>query len=459
MRETPAPTVYSPPNPTLSDGRSPSASAEWLQRSFRAVWHPCTQMKQHETLPLVPVARGEGAWLYDFDGRRYLDAVSSWWVNLFGHANPRIRAAIAAQLEELEHVMLAGFTHRPVIELSERLAAFAPGQLGHAFYGSDGASATEIALKMAFHYWKNVGRPAKTVYLSVAGAYHGETLGALAVTDVPIFRDTYFPLLNRNMIVPSPDARGARPGESPRDVAIRAAAALEEVLERNHATIAAFIVEPLVQGASGMAMHDPYYLTLARGLCTRYGVLLIADEIMTGFGRTGAMFACDEAGIAPDMICLSKGITGGYLPLSCVLSTDEIYAAFYADGTDRAFLHSHSYTGNALACAAALAVLDIFLADDVVAANRAKAARWTELAAPLAQHPKVRNFRHRGMIWAFDVETDRAGFARWCFAEGLAREFLLRPIGRTVYFMPPYILTDDEFTMLAARTCDILEHA
>jgi len=459
MRETPAPTVYSPPNPTLSDGRSPSASAEWLQRSFRAVWHPCTQMKQHETLPLVPVARGEGAWLYDFDGRRYLDAVSSWWVNLFGHANPRIRAAIAAQLEELEHVMLAGFTHRPVIELSERLAALAPGHLGHAFYGSDGASATEIALKMAFHYWKNRGRPAKTVYLSVAGAYHGETLGALAVTDVPIFRDTYFPLLNRNMIVPSPDARGARPGESPRDVAIRAAAALEEVLERNHATIAAFIVEPLVQGASGMAMHDPYYLTLARGLCTRYGVLLIADEIMTGFGRTGAMFACDEAGIAPDMICLSKGITGGYLPLSCVLSTDEIYAAFYADGTDRAFLHSHSYTGNALACAAALAVLDIFLADDVVAGNRAKAARWTELAAPLAQHPKVRNFRHRGMIWAFDVETDRAGFARWCFAEGLAREFLLRPIGRTVYFMPPYILTDDEFTMLAARTCDILEHA
>jgi adenosylmethionine-8-amino-7-oxononanoate aminotransferase len=459
MRETPAPTVYSAPARASPVGPEANASAEWLERSRRAVWHPCTQMKVHEALPLVPIARGNGAWLYDFDGRRYLDAVSSWWVNLFGHANPRINAAIAAQLGELEHVILAGFTHRPVVELSERLAELAPGNLGHAFYGSDGASATEIALKMAFHYWRNRGRTGKTAFLSLAGAYHGETLGALAVTDVPLFRDAYAPLLRRGMTVPSPDARGAAPGESARDVASRAAEALDAHLGAHHASIAAFIVEPLVQGASGMAMYDPHYLVRARELCTRHDVLLIADEIMTGFGRTGTLFACEQAQIAPDLICLSKGMTGGYLPLSCVLSTDAIFAAFYADDATRGFLHSHSYTGNALACRAALAVLDIFRGDDVLAANRGRAARWTALAAPLAAHPKVRAFRHRGMIWAFEVDTDRHDFARWCFAEGLARELLLRPIGRTVYFMPPYVVTDEEFALLAARTREILDAA
>ena len=421
------------------------------------MWHPCTQMKVHEALPIVPIARGEGAWLYDFDGRRYLDAVSSWWVNLFGHANPRIRAAVADQLSRLEHVLLAGFTHEPVVVLSERLAALAPAGLGHAFYGSDGASATEIALKMAFHYWKNRGQPQRTGFVSLAGSYHGETLGALAVTDVAIFRDTYAPLLLRNETVASPDARGAAHGETAREAAVRAANALETHLERYHARIAALIVEPLVQGATGMAMYDAHYLALARELCTRYNVLLIADEIMTGFGRTGTLFACEQADIAPDFLCLSKGLTGGYLPLSCVLTTDPIYAAFYDEQVTRGFLHSHSYTGNALACSAALAVLDIFRDDDVIAGNRERGARWTALAAPLAAHRSVRNFRRCGMIWAFEVETDRADFARWCFAEGLTRELLLRPIGKTVYFMPPYIVTDDEFALLASRTGEILD--
>jgi len=436
-----------------------SANTEWLERSRRAVWHPCTQMKAHETLPLVPIARAEGAWLHDFDGRRYLDAVASWWVNLFGHANPRINAAIGAQLAELEHVILAGFTHRPVVLLAERLAVVAPPGLGHAFFGSDGASATEIALKMAFHYWVNRGRPAKTGFVSLVNGYHGETLGALAVTDVPLFRDVYAPLLGRRATVPTPDARGAAEGESAREVAERAALALERHLARHHATTAALIVEPLVQGAAGMAMYDAHYLVRARELCTRHEVLLVADEIMTGFGRTGTLFACEQAGISPDLLCLSKGITGGYLPLSCVLATDEVYSAFYADETARGFLHSHSYTGNALACRAALAVLDLFRDDDVIAANRAKAARWSALAAPLAAHPRVRDFRRRGMIWAFEVATERPDFARWCFAEGLARELLLRPIGHTVYFMPPYVVTDDEFALLAARTLEIVDAA
>ena len=416
-------------------------------------------MKVHETLPIVPIARGEGSWLFDFDGRRYLDAVSSWWVNLFGHGHPRINAAIADQLATLEHVILAGFTHAPVVELSERLAALAPPGLGHAFYGSDGASATEIALKMSFHYWRNTGRPHKRRFASLAGSYHGETLGALAVTDVALFRDVYAPLLRAPVVVPSPDARLAAPGESARIVAERAAQALEATLAAEHESLAALIVEPRVQGATGMAMHDPRYLARAREACTRHGVHLIADEIMTGFGRTGTFFACEQAGIAPDFLLMSKGITGGYLPLSCVLASDAVYDAFYDDDVTRGFLHSHSYTGNALACRAALAVLDIFRDDDVVTANRAKAERFTTLAAPIAHHPNVRHFRHAGMIWAFDVRSPRADFGRWCFAEGLAREVLLRPIGHTVYFMPPYVITEDEFALLVSATTAILDRA
>jgi adenosylmethionine-8-amino-7-oxononanoate aminotransferase len=432
------------------------SNGDWLARSRAAVWHPCTQMKQHETLPLVPIARARGPWLYDFDGRRYLDAVSSWWVNLFGHGHPAINAAIGAQMAELEHAMLAGFTHRPVIELSERLAALAPDRLGHCFYGSDGASAVEIALKMSFHYWRNHDRQEKTGFVSVEHGYHGETLGALAVTDVALFRDVYAPLLRHNTSVPSPDARRAAPGVPARDHALGAAAALEAVLAERHPAIAALIVEPLVQGAAGMAMYDAAYLVRARELCTRYGVHLIADEIMTGYGRTGTMFACEQAGIAPDFLCLSKGITGGYLPLSVVLTTDDVYAAFYDDDLARGFLHSHSYSGNALACRAALAVLDIFRDDDVIARNRTRAADLTALAQPLATHPKVRNFRHLGMIWAFEVESARKDFSRWCFAEALARELLLRPLGNTVYWMPPYVLDEAEMALLAERTLEIV---
>ena len=431
-------------------------NAQWQARSRHAVWHPCTQMKLHETLPLMPIARAKGAWLYDFDGRRYLDAVSSWWVNLFGHANPRINAALVEQLGELEHVILAGCTHRRVVELSERLATAAPPGLGHAFYGSDGASAIEIALKMAFHYARNRSVPQKVEFASLAGSYHGETLGALAVTDVALFRDTYAPLLHRNTVVASP---AARPGESPHDAAERAAGALAAHLVAHHAKTAALIVEPLIQGASGMTMYDAHYLRRARELCTQHGVLLIADEIMTGFGRTGTLFACEQAGITPDLVCLSKGLTGGYLPLSCVLVTDEVYAAFYADDVARGFLHSHSYTGNALACRAALAVLDIFRDDGVIAANRAKAQSWNAVAQPLAHHASVRNFRNLGMIWAFEVESDRTDFARWFHARALEHELFVRPIDRTVYFMPPYVVTDAEFALLIERATAIVDAA
>ncbi|MBS4097928.1 MAG: adenosylmethionine--8-amino-7-oxononanoate transaminase [Sulfuricella sp.] len=425
-----------------------------LNRSRAAVWHPCTQMKHHETLPLVPIERGAGPWLYDFDGKRYLDAVSSWWVNLFGHCNPRINAALKDQLDTLEHVILAGFTQRPVVELSERLAQLSG--LGHAFYGSDGASATEIALKMSFHYWRNRGRPGKTRFVSLANGYHGETVGALAVTDVAIFKNTYAPLLRAGVQVPTPDWRHAAPGESPRDFAVRRAADLRNHLKKHHHETAALILEPLVQGAAGMGMYHPEYLRLARAACDEFEVHLIADEIAVGFGRTGTFFAHEQAAIRPDFLCLSKGITGGYLPLSAVLTREGVYQAFYHDEMAKGFLHSHSYTGNALACRAALAVLDIFAEDQVIEANRAKTARFNELLTPLANHPRLANFRNSGMIWAFEVNNAPADFARRFFEEGLRREILLRPIGNTVYFMPPYVVGETEMAHLQAAVLDIL---
>ena len=437
--------------------KTTSDNAQWLARSAGAVWHPCTQMKQHETLPPLPIARGRGVWLYDYDGRRYLDAVSSWWVNLFGHANPRINAALHEQLETLEHVILAGCTHAPVVELSERLAALTGGRLGHCFYGSDGASAVEIALKMSFHYWLNRGCTTKTGFISLTGSYHGETLGALSVTDVALFKDTYAPLLRQSAQVPSPDWRLAADGESPRDFARRCARALETHLEQHHHETAALIVEPLVQGATGMAMHDAEYLRLASALCERFEVHLIADEIMIGFGRSGTFFAHEQAGITPDFLCLSKGITGGYLPLAAVMTTDTVYGAFYDDATARGFLHSHSYTGNALACRAALATLDIFAADAVIETNRSKSAALTLAAAALAQHPRVRNFRNTGMIWAFEADTTDATFARHFHQAALGRGVLLRPIGNTVYLMPPYIIDADEISFLLDATQGALD--
>jgi adenosylmethionine---8-amino-7-oxononanoate aminotransferase len=421
-------------------------------------------MKQHESLPLIPIARAAGCWLYDFDGRRYLDAVSSWWVNLFGHGNAHINAALRAQLDTLEHAMLAGFTHEPVIELSERLSQLTGGKLGHCFYGSDGASAVEIALKMSFHFWRNSGQPGKTNFVSLAGSYHGETLGALSVTDVALFKDTYAPLLRASTPVQSPDWRLAEAGESPRDYALRAARALEQHLEQHHATTAAFIVEPLVQGATGMAMYHADYLSEARALCDRYHVHLIADEIMTGFGRTGTFFAHEQANLigdrAPDFLCLSKGITGGYLPLSVVLTRDEIYQAFYDDNVARGFLHSHSYTGNALACRAALATLEIFIKNQILTENRRIAAAITDASQSIATHPRVKHFRNTGMIWAFEVESDDASFARNFHQRALEKELLLRPIssnaGNTVYFMPPYVINDEEIALLTSRTLELL---
>ena len=435
----------------------PASAADLVARSLAAVWHPCTQMKHHEQLPLIAVARAQGLWLYDPEGRRCLDAISSWWTNLFGHCNPRITAALVDQLATLDHAMLAGFTHEPVVQLSERLSALTGGTLGHCFYASDGASATEIALKMSHHFWRNTGHAEKTGFLCIEGSYHGETLGALSVTDVAIFRDAYAPLIRDVRTVPTPDARLARDGETAIDMARRAAAGLEQALIEGEGRIAALIVEPLVQCATGFAMHDAEYLRLARALCDRYEAHLICDEIAVGFGRSGTFFAHEQAQIRPDFLCLSKGITGGYLPLSTVLTTEAVYGAFYDDASARGFLHSHSYTGNPLACRAALATLDIFEQDQVIASNRQRAATFTQQLALLRRHPRVRHFHQCGMLWAFDVDAAAADFARCYFAAALKREVLLRPIGNTVYFMPPYLLDEGSGAFLAAAALAALD--
>lgn len=433
---------------------SPAADGSLAARSQRAVWHPCTRLRPDAGAnePPLAIARGEGPWLIDTDGRRYFDAISSWWVNLFGHANPVINAALADQMQTLEHVMLAGCTHAPAVALAERLSALTGGALGNTFYASDGASAVEIALKMSFHYWHNTGLPAKREFVCLRHGYHGETVGALAVTDVEIFRDAYAPLTRRAHVVMSPDARQANPGESAADVATRALADLEALLRERAGQIAALIVEPLVQGAAGMAMYDPSYLEGARALCDRYRVHLIADEIAVGCGRTGTFFAWEQArerqeGEAlpahawPDFLCLSKGISGGYLPLSLVLSRPEIQRAFVADDIARSFLHSHSYTGNPLACRAALATLDLFDAEDVLARNRERARWLADAMAPLAADSRLVNVRQRGMIWAADVDPEVAGadFASRFHLAAREQGVLARPIGNTLYLMPPYV--------------------
>ncbi|MFZ5724350.1 MAG: adenosylmethionine--8-amino-7-oxononanoate transaminase [Pseudomonadota bacterium] len=444
-------------------------NADLMRRDLAVLWHPCTQMKDHEQLPPVPIARGDGVWLHDFDGNRYLDAVSSWWVNLFGHANPRINAALKTQLDRLEHVILAGFTHEPVVQLSERLLAVAPPGLAKCFYADNGSSAVEVALKMSFHFWKNSGKTRKTKFITLTNSYHGETLGALAVGDVALYKDTYGPLLMQAIVVPSPDCWHRAAGESWETHTRRMFAHMEEALARHADEACAVIVEPLVQCAGNMRMYHPVYLSLLREACSRHGVHLIADEIAVGFGRTGTLFACEQAGITPDFLCLSKGLTGGYLPLSAVLTTQTVYDAFYDDYHSlRAFLHSHSYTGNALACTAALVTLDIFRDDDVLARNRQLATHMAAELAPLADHPQVGEIRQTGMIAAIELVRDKATKTPYDWTErrglrlyrhALARGALLRPLGNVVYLMPPYVITPEQIDFLVEVIDEGIDHA
>lgn len=437
---------------------SPRSNAALAARDLAVVWHPCTQMHDHETLPMLPIVEAQGVWLTDADGKRYVDAVSSWWTNVLGHRHPRIVAALKDQLDRLDHVMLAGFTHEPALELAEELVRVAPPGLARVFYADNGSSAIEVALKMSFHYWLNLGRTGKTRFIALTGSYHGETLGALSVTDVPLYSATYAPLLSKPILAPSPDAYDGAPGETPADTAARRLGELRALLERHAHETCAVIVEPLVQCAAGMRMYDASYLAGLRRLCDEFDVHFIADEIAVGFGRTGTLFACEQASVTPDFLCLSKGLTGGTLALSAVLTTDVVYAAFYAEyRAGKAFLHSHSFTGNPLACRAALATLEVLRDEPVLANNRALAAHLAQRLAPLRDHPNVADVRQTGMIAAVELVADKATRTPFpaherrglhCYRYALDEGVVLRPLGNVVYVMPPYAITTDEIDLV-----------
>ncbi|MGB5964262.1 MAG: adenosylmethionine--8-amino-7-oxononanoate transaminase [Sulfurimonadaceae bacterium] len=412
-------------------------------RDLDVIWHPCTQMKDHEFLPMIPIKKGKGVYLEDFEGNNYIDAISSWWVNIFGHSNTYINDAVKKQLDTLEHVILAGFTHEQVVRLSERLVSLTPEGLTRCFYADNGSSAVEVTLKMSYHFHKNQGRE-RPLFVSLSNSYHGETIGALSVGDVELYKETYEPLLIRSIQTPVPKDQSEA-------AALEAAEALEECFKTHPDEIAALIVEPLIQGAGSMHMYHPLFLTKARELCTAYGIHLIADEVMAGFGRTGTMFACEQAGITPDYIVLSKGLTGGYLPLSVVLTTDEVYSAFYCDyKLYKAFLHSHSYTGNALACAAANATLDLFESENIIERNRETSKYIASKLERFESLANVKEVRQCGMVAAIELEgydaSERIGLK--VYEYGLKHGVLLRPLGHIVYFMPPYIITKDEIDVM-----------
>ena len=434
------------------------SSTELIKKDLDSLWHPCTQMKDHENLPLIPIKKGEGVWLEDFEGNRYIDAVSSWWVNLFGHANPRINTAIKNQLESLEHVILAGFSHQPVIDLSDQLVQITPKGLNKCFYADNGSSAVEVALKMSFHYWQNIGETKKNRFINLGNSYHGETLAALSVGDVALYKEIYQPLLLDVITAPSPDCYNRDPGESWESYSARQFQAMKTLLDKHHHEVCAVIVEPLIQCAGNMRMYHPIYLEKLRKACDEYNVHLIADEIATGFGRTGSMFACNQANIAPDFMCLSKGLTGGYLPLSVVLTSDAVYQAFYDDyATLKAFLHSHSYTGNPLGCAAALATLDIFKEDSVIESNKKLISHMGKATAHLNDHPNVSEVRQCGMVLAIEMVKNKKTGEDFPWQErrgirvyehALKQGALLRPLGNVIYFMPPYVITEDQIDTL-----------
>lgn len=512
-----SPTPQAPQSsPNLASSNSALAA-----RDLAHIWHPCTQMKEHEQLPPIPIKSARGARLFDFAGREYIDCISSWWVNLFGHCNARINAAISEQLESLEHVLLAGFTHEPIIKLSQRLCALLPESLGKCFYADNGSSAIEVALKMSYHYHYNTQTHAtpeskaakRTKFLSLANAYHGETIGALSVGDLGLYKATYEPILLSNIIAPVPDVfAAARHGQSSQNLQNlqnlqnsqnlhatfpasafqngvlnpalldsseyyeRELLVLESILQEQGEEICALILEPLIQCAGGMHIYPRAFVQKACELARSYGILIIFDEIAVGFGRSGSMFAYEQCGVVPDFLCLSKGITGGYMPLSVVITSDEVYNAFYAPyETQKAFLHSHSYTGNALACSAANAVLDIFEQENIIEKNLATSAYIAGLWSELAELPIVQNLRGCGMVFALDLcaqagADGQAGrrlgagvgrrqerrLGKEVYLKALERGLLLRPLGDTIYFMPPYVITREEIERVISTLREIL---
>jgi adenosylmethionine-8-amino-7-oxononanoate aminotransferase len=419
------------------------------------IWHPFTQ--RHIDPAPLRIVRAEGSHLYTDDGRKIIDAISSWWVNLHGHSHPRIVNAVAAQARKLDHVLLAGFSHEPVEELTQKLQAVVPRELNHIFYSDDGSTAVEVALKMAVQYWHNMGRREKHEIVSLQHAYHGDTAGAMSVSDDSAFTAPFAAMRFSVHRANSAYCLHCPVGKRRSDCQIDCLQSLKDLLEQRGEKVAAVIVEPLLQGAGGMIVHPVEFLEGIRSLCSTYDVLLIADEVLTGFGRCGTMFACELAGVVPDLMCLSKGITGGFVPLGATLCTDTIYRQFGGPGS--AFFHGHSYTGNPLACAAALANLEIFAREDVFARIHAIAAQHHTHLARIASNPRVAEVRQIGTVAAIELQAQDPGYLSSLkprlYRFFLERGVLLRPLGHIIYILPPYSIQRDELD----RVYGVIEEA
>lgn len=427
----------------------------WESRDLEYIWHPAAQMKDYEELPPMVIERAKGVWLYDVHGKKYLDIISSWWCNLFGHCNPIINQAVKEQIDRLEHVIFANFSNEPAIRLAEELARIVPKGLAKFHFNDNGSSAVEAGLKMCFQYHLQTGHPERQKFMCLSEGYHGETIGALSVGSLDLYAQMYKPMMMENIHVEAPDCFRCPYGEDREHCQCECFEHAEKAFAAYSKETAAIIVEPLLQGSAGMRVYPPLYLKKLRKLCDETGVLLIADEIATGFGRTGRMFACDHAGVAPDIMTISKGLTGGYLPMSVTVTTQAIYDAFYADYSEgKAFVHSHTYAGNPLASAAALAVQRIFRTQPIFE-NASVNAKWltARMEAELLPHPNVGEIRHIGLIHALELVADkktkaplpaakRTGYE--IYRRALAHGLLLRPIGDVLYFNPPLNITQPE---------------
>jgi adenosylmethionine---8-amino-7-oxononanoate aminotransferase len=420
------------------------------------LWHPFTQMQGFREEDLLIITQGEGVYLYDHQGRRYLDGVSSLWCNVHGHRRPELDQAVREQLAQMAHSTLLGLAHPPAIVLARRLAELAPPRLTKVFFSDNGSTAVEAALKIAFQFWRQRGRPEKQRFLHLSQAYHGDTLGAVSVGGIPLFHETYRPLLFETLEAPAPYCYRCPDRENCQEQCLKR---LEELVAAHHRELAAVILEPVMQGAAGMIAQPPGYLKRVREVTQAHDVLLIADEVATGFGRTGRMFACEHEGVSPDILCLAKGVTGGYLPLAATLATDVIYDAFLGEFHEfRTFFHGHTYTGNPLAATCALASLDLFQKDRVIEHLQPKIALLTERLGQMAAHPRVGDIRQRGCMVGIELVRDKATKAPFpverrtghrVILEARKLGAILRPLGDVIVLMPPLCISQGELENLS----------
>lgn len=437
---------------------------DYVKKDLEHIWHPCSQMKDYEELPPMVIDHAEGLTLYDIDGNSYIDVVSSWWCNLLGHCNPRINEAVKGQIDKLEHVIFANFSHKPVIELCDRLSRITPKGLTKFFFTDNGSSAIEAAMKMSFQYHYQTGNPQKKKFMALSDAYHGETLGALSIGGVDMYSEIYKPMLLDIIRVEGPDCYRCKYGKVRETCNAECFEKAEEEFEKHGDEVCSFIIEPMLQGAGGMKVYSPIYLKKLRKLCDKYNVHLIADEIATGYGRTGKMFACNHADISPDIMCMSKGLTGGYMPMAIAVTTEKIYEAFYADYIDgKAFMQSHTYCGNPLACSAALEVLKILEEEPILENAKENAIYFNELInKTLKDNIHVGDIRSIGLINAIELVSNKERkepfdskkrYGYEIYKRALKKGVLLRPLGDILYFNPPLIISKKEMDFVV-KVCD-----